>query len=408
MGARLLASVSLGLLGVPVVAAPPLSAHEAHMDFQWLEPDQDSDVSGPAARIRAHAAFPEGVDRWSLEVVSPSGSRDTTGNSYGFVCQGQNQSRDSGDGAVQIDCAWDTTTYPQGSIAPNGEQLLRLTVWERDTGQTTPQPHVAPLRRVVVANPPMPPAGLSLAHPEGSREVALAWEPSPEPDVTHYVVEQRVDNGDWETVAEPKSPSWKGRLGRPGTYEYRVAAARPAGSGSRILKSRFTAPEPASTTLGAVTERPTDEAIGSSGGGETGAPAPAPRSPATDADPGARAVASPSSPAVAPGRLDVRYQLDPRLQRSPTRPPAGRAPEPDSWFSQRLPYAAPESAAPGIAAGDRGRSSAQVTMPEGQGSPPPNPLVFPAGALVAFVAAMLGLHAVRRPQPGVPMPGDWD
>ncbi|MGH9024446.1 MAG: hypothetical protein ACRDV9_15365, partial [Acidimicrobiia bacterium] len=167
MAAKLLASVSLGLLGVAAVAAPPLSAHEDHLDFQWLEPDSNSEVSGQTARIRVRAGFAEGVDRWTLEVVAPAGAEVAEKDGYGFVCQGGGQDTDADDKELSIDCTWDTTTYPQGSIAPNQDQVLRLTAWEKNTGEATPEPHVAPLREVVVANAPVPPSGLSLAHSEG-------------------------------------------------------------------------------------------------------------------------------------------------------------------------------------------------------------------------------------------------
>ncbi|MGH9024415.1 MAG: hypothetical protein ACRDV9_15210, partial [Acidimicrobiia bacterium] len=246
---------------------------------------------------------------------------------------------------------------------------------------------------------------------EGSPDVVLAWEPNPEPDIRNYLVEQRFDGGEWETVAEPESPSWKGRLGRPGTYEYRVAAARPVGSKGRTLKSRFATPEPDSATLETAAEGSSNEEI-SPAGGQTSPPVAPPPSPPSVTDPAGPAVRQPSSgagvPAGSPGGQDVSYQLAPHLQERPTASPARRAPEPDYGFSEQLPYGTPQSPPPSIAPGEDGGRSAEVALTQGPASSPPNPLIFPAGALVAFVAAMLGFHVIRRPRAALRTPGDWD
>jgi hypothetical protein len=292
----------------------------------------------------------------------------------------------------------------------------------------------------VVANPPSAPNGVTLAYKKKTSEVTVSWEANPEPDIAHYIVEERFDDGDWSLVARTTDTSWTGRLEEKGSYRFRVAAVRYVGSKERLKEGPRREPQSGMRKVdadpGKTTTESTQPAPAATGGrrndqeednkkkdpeaesttttappesvivdydGSSGAPS------STDAAAAAAGAApapsglSPIEPG-APGSVQTRYADPPRL-------PAPVSPEQayDPGFSLALPY--PKEV------------RLDIVPP-----PPPPPRLLGtvalfdsneeqrralvgvlAGGLVMFIVAMQAAYLNHRPRPiDLAASTDWD
>jgi hypothetical protein len=282
----LAAGAGFVLLWTSSVLAPSAGAHDGHTDwYKWREPEENSDVSGEKVNVRAKVQFPEGVKRWTLEILPPDGY--ATVQSWGTVCEGTPNKKPK---TVEITCEWNSATYPDGKPSRNQAYRARVKAWSEDnsagaeqtpegggsgesttsssttsttagsdtsssssssssstsssstsssTTTTTEGPaaddgHDSGVRTLVVANPPGAPEGVHLAYAKKTSEVTVSWTANPEPDVAYYLVEEKFNDGEWSLAAKTTDITWTKRLDEKGAYRFRVAAVRWVGSTQRV------------------------------------------------------------------------------------------------------------------------------------------------------------------------------
>ena len=483
------------LLWTSSVLAPSATAHDGHTDwFKWREPEDNTDVSGQKVTLRAKVHLEEGIRRWTLNVLPPDGY--ATVHTWGVVCE--SPETDKKPKTVEIVCEWDTTTYPDGTQSRNHAYRARVSAWndkpspaeggegseesEDEAGTTTTttsttsttsgtdpeasdgsgsstttttedsttttrapaapanQVHHSPVRTLVVANPPSAPNGVTLAFDKKASQAKVSWDPNPEPDIAHYLVEERFKNGDWSLVAKTTDTSWTGRLDEKGTYRFRVAAVRYVGSQERLKEgprrepqsgmrkvendpeeatSGSTPPEssagkrkdqdeedrkkrqendatPESTT---TTAPPDSVVVAFDGTGDPGS-TPTPAGAGNGSAPSNLAPIEPGSP----GSVQTRYADPPRL-------PAPVSPEQayDPGFSLALPYpkevrldiGPPPEAPP--------RLLGTVALFDSNEDQRRALVGVLAGGLVVFMVSMQAAYLNRRPRPiDLAASADWD
>ena len=426
--AALLAGSSLAVAGLPggPVPARPAGAQEQAAFVQWQSPDQDARLSGEALHIKAKVGVHGGVKSWAVEVLAPE---DADYPGYGTICE-RTESRSPA--YVNIDCVWDTTAYPNdGGLAQNRPYVVRISVQGGtqsgmfSDGQR-PGAH-SDDRGVVVSNPVSAPRDVHLAFSEPTKQATVRWAANPEPDVTSYLVQERIGDGPWKNVGQAggKVTTFTRNLSAPGTYRYQVAALRAAGSGTDTVQSAWAGPgaEPKQIVV-AEPKRPattttTAPPYSADGSGDPGAPAPDPGVPNPVAASGA--VNDPSAPAgpgpggAAPDTARSGALVSPIQSGSPgsvrsggatVGNPAGPAPAkpgkadldesegPDTGFSAALPYKQ-SGTEEQEEDGEVGR--VLVGLPEAIGDEDARQLLVPlAGGLLLFVFAMHALYASRR------------
>jgi hypothetical protein len=426
----LLAGSSLAAAGLPggPVPARPASAQEQAF-VQWQSPDQDARVSGQAFHIKANAGVYGGVKSWAVEVLAPD---DADYPGYGTICE-RTESRSPA--SVSIDCVWDTSAYPNdGGTAQNRPYVVRISVQGstrsgmfadgKQSGSYSDD------RGVIVSNPASAPRDVHLTFSEPTRQATVRWTANPEPDITSYVVQERIGDGPWKNVGQAggKVTTFTRNLSAPGTYRYQVAALRGAGTGSDTVQSAWSGPgaEPKQIVV-AEPKRPettttTAPPYSADGNGDPGAEPTDPGVPSPLAASGAvndpTAPAPPGGPApegAAPDAARGGAVVSPIQPGSPgsvksggatVMGPAGRAaakpgqqaePDesegPDTGFSAALPYKQSGTEAPED--GEVGR--VLVGLPEAIGDEDARQLLVPlAGGLLLFVFAMHALYASRR------------
>jgi hypothetical protein len=428
--AAVLAGSSLAAAGLPggPVPARPASAQEQAAFVQWQSPDQDARLSGEALHIKAKVGVHGGVKSWAVEVLAPE---DADYPGYGTICE-RTESRSPA--YVNIDCVWDTTAYPNdGGPAQNRPYVVRISVQGGtqsgmfSDGQR-PGAH-SDDRGVVVSNPVSPPRAVHLAFSEPTKQATVRWAPNPEPDVTSYVVQERIGDGPWKNVGQAggKVTSFTRNLSAPGTYRYQVAALRAAGTGSDTVQSAWSGPgaepkqivvaepkRPATTTTTAppysadgagdpgAPAQPTDPGVPSplSASGAVNDPAapgaPAPEGSGPDAARGGALVSpiqSGSPGSVKSGGATVGGRAAPAAAKPGEPAELDESEGPDTGFSAALPYK--QSGAEAPEDGEIGR--VLVGLPEAIGDEDTRQLLVPlAAGLLLFVFAMHALYASRR------------
>ncbi|MDQ3946822.1 MAG: fibronectin type III domain-containing protein, partial [Actinomycetota bacterium] len=288
---RTSACAGLALLVSPLVVPGPASAHPEHGAFVgWHSPGEGNRLSGRNVHIRATINFgDDGVKRWSVAVEAPPGA---THPGFGTLCE---QTMGGAPLSAEIDCPWDTTTYPDGNLSQNRGYVIRITATNAERSLFSPpsQPHTAE-RKVMVVNEVSAPTGVALSSSEAGRQATVRWASNPEPDITSYVIQERVGSDGWRTIGEAGSQlrSFSRRLSAPGTYRYQVAARRSTGNGSETLQSAFAGPagEPRQIVVAEPPKPPPPTTT-------TTAPAKGPEKPAPAPDPGGGGEARPRPPA---------------------------------------------------------------------------------------------------------------
>jgi hypothetical protein len=314
-------SAGIGLLALAAAASPVLA--EAQPGLRW-KPIKDTKgrvvddhhLAG-VIHLRAQASSDHRVEGWTLDVLAPAGA---DGPGFGTVCEAR---FDPPQTAFDVDCEWDTTTYPDRHPSANQPYLVRLSTLEGKTA--TP---VGPDREVALDNPASAPGHVRLAFDEKSGRVTLTWKANPEPDVVAYVVEEQVDSGPWTKVGELTGTRFERTLTEPGTYRYRVAARRhgPDGKPGDPGPWGFVASSPRQATV----RRDATEAA--PGGGEQTSPRPRQTAPAhgesSKPDTGGRRAPAGPPPASPRGTEPSRQPGDdpsPAVDAGTPRPPASTA-----------------------------------------------------------------------------------
>jgi hypothetical protein len=413
-----------------MLSATPVFADAGNGVFiQWTSPDDGQKVSGKNFHIKAKIGFADGVKSYRVEVLAPPAVSPPR-PAYGTVCEEELGGSPS---SATIDCVWDTTAYPDKAAAYNGRYVVRVTGVNATSqgGFGSPsEPHQAD-RMVIVANPVSAPTGVQLSFSDAERQAVVSWHANPEPDVTSYTIQERFGDASWKNVGQAggKVTSFTRQLNAPGTYHYQVAAFRSSGSGSDTFQSAWSGPaaeprqivveepkRPETTT----TTGPTDSGPGADPGssspgppGDPGLPQPvmaAGAPPANGAPPPPGANPPPPAGLVtrieagAPGSVGFQKTSNGHLV---SKLPGGAepAPEPDTGFSQALPYKAP----PAPVEGDKAEGIARVLvgLPEAIGGDSRRELLVPlASGLLLFVFAMHALYLSRRSAPEAPLEYD--
>ena len=180
---------------------------------------------------------------WAVEVLAPE-EADYPG--YGTICE---RSESRSPAYVNIDCVWDTTAYPNdGGTAQNRPYVVRISVQgsgrERDVRRRAQRRSPIPTTAASSSPTRCPPRDVHLAFVETTKQATIRWAPNPEPDITSYVVQERVGDGPWKNVGQAggKVTTFTRNLSAPGTYRYQVAALRAAGSGTDTVQSAWSGP----------------------------------------------------------------------------------------------------------------------------------------------------------------------
>ncbi|MGH9040841.1 MAG: hypothetical protein ACRDZ3_11485, partial [Acidimicrobiia bacterium] len=320
---RTLACAGLALLVGPLLVPGAASAHSEHGSFAaWHSPGDGARLSGRSYHIRASVRFgDDGVKSWAVAVLAPPGT-DYPG--FGTICE---QTVGGAPISAEIDCPWDTATYPDGKPSQNRPYVIRITATNAERGLFSPPPEAHSTERgVKVVNDVQTPSGVTLSSSDAGRQATVRWAPNPEPDITSYVIQERVGSDGWRTVGEAGSHlrTFNRRLSAPGTYRYQVAARRSTGDGSDTLQSAFAGPsgEPREIVKEAPKPPPTTT---------TTAPPKKPSKPDPDPDP---------DPGPAPGNGDESGARPPAADGPPTPVQAG------GTTTETTAPAAPGEAAP--------------------------------------------------------------
>ncbi len=427
--ATVIGTLMLGPLAVSALDGSPASAHPGHGQFiDWQAPQEGQQVSGRTVHIRARLAFGgDGVKSYTVEVLAPDGA-DSAYPGFGTICE---EAVAGSPAAVDIDCAWDTTAYPDdASVSWNGHYVVRVSgVNGTNRGPLGPRPESHQAERAVrVLNGVSPPRNVRLSFSEAGRQATVDWDANPEPDVTSYSIQERVGDQGWRTVGQAgaRITSFTRPLSAPGTYRYQVAAIRATGTDEAPLQSAWSGPssEPKQIAVAEPAARPattsttllegTDEPV--SPGGD---PSPAPPTEggpvgpltAAGADPAGKSTPTFSSPGNlttriqpgAPGSVGSRGASSGNLVDNGVAVTDAPPPEPDGPFSQELPYKKTPGAPPENSGGE-GLARALGAVPQTISTDSRRDLVAPlAAGLLLFVFAMHALHLSRRSAPEGPL-----
>ena len=447
---RLIAAVSLAALGL-TLTVPLASAHDQQWvhEFAWTtSPDPNTAPDGSHVwsndeLVAAKVTMNDGVKSWDVVIRPVNGGQASTCHENLAADRNGNYPT-----TVYINCPWDTTraknyslpgptpgsvaskpgpttpdeprrTWQSQDLGPsvNGKYTIEITAYNagRDAGIVSPampsEPHhlyqsgsnPPRWREVWVVNDVARPTGVSAAHDAGTGKVAVTWAPNPEPDVS-YIVQEKVGDGKWSSgVTLPGNAHRFERAADPGTYQFRVAAQRPAPTredSGATERSDFVAAQavevvpPPPTTAGA------NNADGVPAGGEPGVfipETPSSTTPPATAGSGPRpgGTARPSSRPAGGSRPSGGF----------SRPTGSSGPVdaeaegmgPDEGFSSVLPYTERRDGF----VDDLGEGEEEeVSMLPGVPVPRPRDtralLVPMAAGLALFVLAMQGIVFVRR------------
>jgi hypothetical protein len=338
-----LTAIGLGLLstGLPALARAPRPELEWKAFRDTAGQEMPDDHLHGDVRLRGRISSPNGVEAWKVEVAPVEGASYP---GFGTICEGAMQ---GGGDTVDIDCDWETATDGDGMPSTNDSYRLRVSV--RSDGDEF---RLGPDKVVVLANPASEPRSVRLDYDKADRRVSLSWSANPEPDVAHYVVEERLGSKPWKTVGEPVDTSWGQVMTEPGSYRYQVSAVR------RVGDKGQTRPGPSNRPEGKVTVTRTPPAAPAQPAGPTDAPSRTEEPPvkaAREAAPEAGVRRAPDGPAPAepaarssrrPSTDLLRGTTAPDLRQPPTRravrpvpePAAAAAAESDPGYSLTLPY----------------------------------------------------------------------
>ncbi|HEY3240030.1 MAG TPA: fibronectin type III domain-containing protein, partial [Acidimicrobiia bacterium] len=363
-----------------------------------------------------------------------SGSGDGSGSGGGGSGGGGSG---GGEGGAETTTSSSSTSSSSTTTSSTSSTTTTTTTEGAASGA---EAHESPMRTLVVANPPSAPNGVHLAFNKKASEVTVSWEANPEPDIAHYLVEERFDEGDWSLVAKTTDTSWTGRLDEKGTYRFRVAAVRYVGSADRVKEGPRREPQSGMRKVeadpGKTTTESTQPEPASAGGqrkdqeedkkkkDEEKAPesttstvppesitvtydnAADPASTSTTGGAGNGLSSSALSPIEpgSPGSVQTRYADPPRL-------PAPVPPEQayDPGFSLALPYPKEVRLDLGPPPEPPPRLLGTVALFDSNEEQRRALVGVLAGGLVVFIVSMQAAYLVRRPRPIDLAAGtDWD
>jgi hypothetical protein len=451
---RLLAVVGLATLGLSLTVSA--SAHNERYvhEFAWgASPNPSTANDGAEVYsidevVAAKVYMADGVKSWDVVIRPVNGGHPSTCHEDLVRDPNKNPQYPQ---TVYINCPWDTTRATIHTLSgptseadagnvkfnrvwqsqdlgasPNGKYTIEITAYNSDVEcglLTGCKPKVSeghPLhqsnsnpprwREVWVVNGIAAPGGVTNSFDPASNRINVTWAPNPEPDVS-YIVQEKVGDGKWSAGAgvPGNATRYERVVEQPGTYEYRVAAVRPAptrDNGNATLRSDFVAAQ--AVHIAQVTPPTTAGPNGADGapdGGDPGVFIPG-DTPTTTGAPGGTRGSGPARPAPSNSSRSGPTAGGIRPSGSAARPTGTTADElgeaegegPDGGFSAVLPYdqredfaeleeteeAGPETLAGGVV--PKPRDTRQL-------------LIFMAISLTLFVFAMQLTVLVRRSRP---------
>jgi hypothetical protein len=450
---RLQAVAGLAALGLSLTV-PAFAHNEQYVHEMAWTSDPDPTTANDGAQVfnndevvAAKASMVDGVRSWDVVIRPVNGGQPSTCHEELAQQNGRYPQ------TVYINCPWDTTRatnhtlsgYTSGNDAGNvnfsrvwqsqdlgpsvnGKYTIEITAYNADNpcsllcSHYPVEPH--PLyqsnsnpprwREVWVVNGVAAPASVANSYDPASNRINVTWAPNPEPDVT-YLVQEKVGDGKWTAAASVpgNTTRYEKVVEQPGTYQYRVAAVRPAptrDNGDATKKSDYVA---ASAVEIAQVAPPTTagtngaDAMGPDGG-DPGVILPG-DTPATTGPGGSRgsrpARPGPTTARGGSGPASSAFRPSGSAGRS-TGTTAGEPGEaegegPDGGFSSVLPYAQPQE---GFAEDDGLNEEAGPTLAGGVVPKPRDTrqlLIYMAISLTLFVFAMQLTVLVRRSRPAL-------
>jgi hypothetical protein len=451
---RLVAAASLAALGLSLTV-PLASAHNdgTHTMAWGASPKPTTANDGAQVYsndeiVAAAVDFTDGVKSWDVVIRPVNGGPPSTCHEDLAQTKGEYPTK------VYINCPWDTTratnhTLPGATLGSDASRPEFSRTWQsQDLGPsangkytieitatnaalncgflTGCQPANVPVephplyqsgsnpprwREVWVTNEVSDPTGVTNGFNPATNRITVSWTRNPEPDAS-YIVQEKVGDGKWTSgAAVPgNATTYERAIEQPGTYQYRVAAVRPApkaDSASATKRSEYVATS--AVDIAQVTPPTTAGSNGADGsvdGGDPGVFLPSdPAAPPAPAGP--RASAPPKGSQASGSRPGGRIVTGSRPSGSSSRPTGSTAPfgeaegeEIDEGFSPTLDY--------GQAGGDdemteelaEGEDEPQSMMPGGVTVPRPRDtraLLIPlAAGLALFVFAMQCTVVLRR------------
>jgi hypothetical protein len=451
---RLLVSAGLAALGLSLIV-PIASAHNEQYsghELAWGAAPNPSTANDGAQVysidevVAAKVSMNDGVKSWDVVIRPVNGGPASTCHEDLLLDNNKYPQ------TVYINCPWDTTratshTLPGHTPAaqagdvkfnrvwtsqdlgasPNGEYEIQITAYNSDldcgliTGCKPKVPEAHPLyqsgsnpprwRKVWVVNGVAAPAGVTGSFDPGSSRINVSWAPNPEPDVS-YIVQEKVGDGKWggDRAVPGNATRYERVIEQPGTYQYRVAATRPAptkDSNSATKKSDFVAAQ--AVEIAQIAPPTTAGANGADSAPDGGDPGVfIPGDTPTTTGPGGTRGSGPARPGPSSSTRFSGPTAGYRPSGSAGRSTGTTTGEPgeaegegeDGGFSATLPYDQRE----GFAETEEGDEQA---APELAGGVVPKPrdtrqlLIFMAISLTLFVFAMQLTVLVRKSKPAL-------
>jgi hypothetical protein len=459
---RLAAAATLAAVALSL-AVPLASAHNeqyVHSMAWGASPNPTTASDGAQVYnndevVAAVVNFADGVRSWDVVIRPVNGGQPST-------CHEDMAQEEGGKypQQVYINCPWDTTrakkhtlpgatrtedaknpnfqrTWQSEDLGPsvNGKYTVEVTALNaglkcgvltgcRPDTAVVVEPH--PLyqsgsnpprwREVWVTNDVREPESVTNGFDPGTNRISVTWAPNPEPDVS-YIVQEKVGDGKWSAGAgvPGNTTRYERVIEQPGTYQYRVAAVRPApirDGSDATKKSEFVATQ--AVDIAQVTPPTTAAANGADGapdGGDPGVFIPGDTPAASGAPGGTRgsrpARPGPSASSRFSGPTATGFRPSGSAGRSTGttagEPGEAEGEEPDGGFSSVLPYDQPRE---GFAEGDDGldEEAGPQTLAGGVVPKPRDTrqlLIYMAISLTLFVFAMQLTVLVRRSRPAL-------
>jgi hypothetical protein len=453
---RRLLAVAAGLAALGLSLTVPAFAHNERYvhEFAWgASPNPSTANDGSQVYsidevVAVKAYMTDGVKSWDVVIRPVNGGQPSS--CHEDLVRDTNKSPQYPQ-TVYINCPWDTTratnhTLPgatneadAGNVkfnrvwqsqdlgpSANGRYTIEITAYNSDvdcrllTGCQPKTPEAHPLyqsgsdpprwREVWVVNGVAAPAGVANSYDPASNRINVTWAPNPEPDVS-YIVQEKVGDGKWSAGAgvPGNTTRYERVIEQPGTYQYRVAAVRPAptpDSGNATKRSEFVAAQAVDIAqVAPPTTAGPNAADGAPDGGDPGVFIPG-DTPSTTGPGGSGSRPGRPGPAASSrfsGPTATGSRPSGSAGRSPgaTADPPGEAEGegPDGGFSAVLPYDQPQE---GFAEDGGDEEAGPQTLAGGVVPKPRDTrqlLVFMAISLTLFVFAMQLTVLVRRSRP---------
>jgi hypothetical protein len=457
---RLLAAAAVAAVGLTVTVPLAWAHNEQYVhDMAWgaspnpATANDGAQVYSNDEVVAAKVHFVDGVQNWDVVIRPVNGGQPSSCHEDLAPDQRGKYPSD-----VYINCPWDTTratkhTLPGRTAEAQASDVKFARVWDsQDLGPSVngkytieitalnagitcglvtgcqPDNHYVvephPLyqsgsnpprwREVWVTNGVANPAGVNSTFDPGSNRISVTWAPNPEPDVS-YIVQEKVGDGKWSagTGVPGNSTRYDRSIDQPGSYQYRVAAVRPAptansGTGaSATKKSDYVAAQAVNvaqvtppTTAGA------NNADGTPDGGDPGVFIPgdtpaAPGSPAAGPTTPTRSGPAASGPRPSgPASTAFRPSGSSSRPTGTTEPGEAEGEGEDTGFSTVLPYNDPSQQF-----ADSEDGLAEEAGPQTFGGVVPKPhdtrglMIYIAISLTLFVVAMQLTWLLRKSRP---------